>query len=321
MEQMPTPTYPELRPESEPTPADAIAAIGRGDFVVRELIPLADLGRADTEAFARAWPTFPEDRRERVIRAMAELAETNVQYMFGRALRVALADPSPVVRQLAVAALWEDEGTDLISRLLELVENDPSQDVRAEAAQGLAHFAELAAEDELDADVADRLRRTLVAAARDPHEPYVVRRRALETVAVFGRDAEVVDLIRDAYDADDAGLRAGALYAMGRSCDSGWLDALIHEFDSPDAEMRFEAARATGEIGDDRAIPGLASLAIEADTEVRQAAISALGRIGGTAAVNSLRRLARGAGAADREAIEEALEEALVSIDVLRLRT
>src|SRR5262249_6974951 len=136
MGQMPTPTSPEPRPNSDPSPADAIAAIGRSDFTPRDLIPLADLGRADAATFARAWPSFPDEQRERVLRAIAELAETNVQYVFGRALRVALTDPSPVVRQLAVAALWEDEGSDLIPTLLDLVDHDPSQDVRAEAAQG-----------------------------------------------------------------------------------------------------------------------------------------------------------------------------------------
>jgi HEAT repeat protein len=321
MGQMPTPTSPERRPNSDPTPADAVAAIGRGNFTPRDLIPLADLGRADAAMFARAWPLIPEERRERVIRSFAELAETNVQYVFGRALRVALADPSPVVRQLAVAALWEDEGSDLIQTFLDLVDRDPSQDVRAEAAQGLSRFAELAAAQELDADSAERLRQTLVSLADDPREPYVVRRRALETVAVFGRDADIVDLIRAAYDADDAGLQAGALYAMGRSCDTGWIDTLTHEFGSPDAEMRFEAARATGELGDDRAVPGLIGLTSDEDVEVKQVAISALGRIGGAAAVNALRRLARRAGTVDRDLIEEALEEALVSVDALRLRT
>src|SRR6266508_4356377 len=112
MDQMPIPTSLEPRRESEATPADAIAAIGRGDFVPRDLVPLSDLGRADAAALARAWPSFSASIRERVVREIGDLAETNVQYVFGRALRIALADESAVVRQLAVAALWEDLGSD-----------------------------------------------------------------------------------------------------------------------------------------------------------------------------------------------------------------
>jgi HEAT repeat protein len=320
MDQMPTPTSQEPPPNTDPTPADAIAAIGRGDFTPRDLTPLSDLRRADAAALARVWPSFTEADRERVVRTIAELAEANVQYVFGRALRVALTDSSAIVRQLAISALWEDEGLDLVPTLLDLVESDASQDVRSEAAQGLAKFADLAAEDGLEPAIADRLRSTLVAIAGNLDEPYLIRRRALESVAVFGDQSDIVDLIRDAYDADDAGLRAGALYAMGRSLDSGWLEAVVHEFGSPDAEMRYEAARASGELADDGAVPGLVRLATDEDFEIRQAAIGALGKIGGASSVNALRRLAPRVAATDREAVEEALEEALVSVDALRSR-
>jgi HEAT repeat protein len=284
---MPTPTSQEPPPKPAATPADALAAIGRGDFASHELIPLADLGRTDLATFRRAWLAFPVESRERVVRGFAEIAENDVRYQFGRALRVALDDPSEVVRQRAVAALWEDEGSDLIESLLDLAEHDPSQDVRAEACQGLGRFADMAAAEELDDEVVDRLRDLLISLADDPDAPYIVRRRALESVAVFGSDSAIVDLIRSAYDSDDAGVKAAALYAMGRSLDTGWLEAIVYEFDSPDAEMRYEAARAAGEIGDQRAVLGLIDLVSDADAEVRHAAIGALGKIGGTAAVQA----------------------------------
>jgi HEAT repeat protein len=305
----------------QPTPADAIAAIGRGEFTLRDLVPLSDLGRADAAALASVWPTFRPESRERAVRFLTDLAESHVEYVFGRALRVALNDPSPVVRQLAVAGLWEDEGSDLQVRLLEMLREDPSQDVRAEAAHGLARFAQRAAEDDRDPDAAQRLRSALTQAAGSENPSYVVRRRSLGSLAALGRSEATNRLIREAYAADDAGLHAGALYAMGRTCDAGWLDTVLHEFDSPDAEMRFEAARASGELADDRAVPGLSILAGEADTEVRQAAIAALGQIGGTAATNVLRRLAQRAPDADVEAIEDALDEALLGADAMRMRT
>ncbi len=312
----------QARPRNElKTPADAIAALGRGTFHPSDLIPLSDLGRADAAAFRQVWPTLPEQTRITCVRYMAELAEDDVRYTFGRALRVALDDDSPIVRQLAISALWEDDGSDMIDRLLDMLANDPSQDVRAEAAQGLGKFAERAAGEELDHDVASRLYQALVQVAQDDDQPLLVRRRALESVAVFGSDAVIVRLIMAAYDDDDTALKAGALYAMGRSLDLRWLPTVMNEFGSPDAELRYEAARASGQLGDDRAVPGLAYLAREEDVEVRHAAIDALGKIGGTSSVNVLRRLARSAPAVDTEAIEEALEEALISLDALRLPT
>jgi HEAT repeat protein len=318
---MPTLTSQEPPPKPELTPADALAAIGRGDFTSHELIPLADLGRADLANFRRAWSAFPVESRERVVRTFAEIAENDVRYQFGRALRVALDDPSDAIRQRAIAALWEDEGLDLLEALLELVERDPSQDVRAEAAQGLGRFTELAAAEELDDEAADRLRDVLISLGDDPDSPYIVRRRALESVAVFGADPDIVDLIRNAYDADDAGMKAAALYAMGRSLDVGWVETIVYELESDDAELRYEAARAAGEIGDHRAVLGLIDLASDEDAEVRQAAIVSLGKVGGTAAVQALRRLAKVANPIDAEAIEEALDEALLAGDTTRMRS
>ncbi len=318
---MPIPMSQEQPRSTQRTPADAIAALGRGTFHPLDLTPLSDLGRADVAAFRQVWPTLPEQTRIACVRYMAELAEDNVQYTFGRALRVALDDESPVVRQLAVAALWEDDGSDMIERLLDMLAGDPSQDVRAEAALGLGKFAERAAGEELDRDIAERLYQALIQVAQDDEQPLMVCRRALESVAVFGSDSVIVQLISAAYDDDDSALKAGALYAMGRSLDLRWLPTVLDEFASPDAELRYEAARASGQLGDDRAVPGLAHLAREEDIEVRHAAIDALGKIGGPAAVRVLRTLARSAPAVDSEAIEEALEEALISLDALRLPT
>jgi HEAT repeat protein len=241
---------------------------------------------------------------------MDELAEENVDLNFSRALRACLEDPSPAVRQLAIDALWEEESTDLIDRFLSILDSDESQDVRAAAAQGLGKFADQASLGELSADDSNRIWTALVETAANSSEPYIVRRKALESVAVYGSLPEIECLIAEAYDADDPGFHAAALYAMGRTLDRRWLDILISELESEDAEMRYEAARATGAIGDVRAVQGLATVALDEDDEVRQEAIISLGRIGGTGAERILRNLAETADPKDREAIAEALGEA-----------
>jgi HEAT repeat protein len=241
---------------------------------------------------------------------MDELAEENIDLNFSRALRTTLQDSSPAVRQLAIDALWEDDSAALCDRLLAILGTDDSQDVRAAAAQGLGKFADQATKDELQSDVSDRIWRELSEVAANAKEPYIVRRKALESVAVFGSQPEIQNLIADAYDADDAGFHAAALFAMGRTLDKRWLEILIEELDSEDAEMRYEAARATGAIGDVAAVPGLAAAAIDEDDEVREEAIMSLGRIGGPGAERVLRRLAESASPKDQEAIAEALGEA-----------
>ncbi|HEU5430377.1 MAG TPA: HEAT repeat domain-containing protein [Thermomicrobiales bacterium] len=323
---MPTPTFLEPLPNDDdaedaaplaarPPLADTLAGFASGPARPVDVANLSDLDRAEADAFAAAWRAFPEDTRAAIVRAMDELAEDRVELNFGRVLRLALDDPSPVVRQLAVAALWEDERADMLERLRRVLAADASEDVRAEAAKGLGRFAERAAEGGLDGG--DQLRAELLAVAVDPAEPYSVRRRALEAAGAFGADERVRAAIDDFYDSGDQGFRGSALFAMGRSCDARWLNRLLDELEGDEAELRFEAAHACGVIGDPDAIPALLRLADDEDAEVRHAAIDAIGQIGGQAAVRALQAITANADEAAAAEIEEALAEANASIDPL----
>ena len=317
---MPTPTSPEQAPKQQRSPAEALSALGSGTIADQDIAALSDLSVADARALATAWPLFPESVRVDAVRRAVGLTEEHVHYAFGRLFRCALADDSAVVRQLAIAGLWEDERSDLLPILNERLQADESPDVRAEAAQGLSRFADRAAAAELASEASERLYHALLGAARDEGEALIVRRRSLESVAAFGRRGDVAELIQSAYEDDDAALQASALYAMGRSLDRRWLRTVLDEFESPDAEFRYEAARASGQIGDAEAVTGLGSLAQDEDTEVRHAAIQALGSIGGPGATRTLRALQTSASPVDREVIEEALDEASIVTDPVRLR-
>ena len=316
---MPTPTFPEQRPNAPTAPplTATLDTLRAGPVRAEEVARLSDLSREAARTLAVAWPGLPEPVRVAVVRRMDELCEERIDLSFGRALRVALDDESPVVRQLAVAALWEDERSDLPDRLLALIADDPSEDVRAEAARGLGRFADRAAAGELD-EVAGRRLRTALAAAAGEASPHGLRRRALESVGAFAGE-DVRSLIQAAYDSEEHDLQASSLVAMGRSMDPRWVGIVLEELQSPEAELRFEAARASGALGDDRAVPELAPLCQDPDAEVRFAAIGALGQIGGRSAVKILRLLADGAEEADAEMIDAALEEALDSLEPLRV--
>jgi HEAT repeat protein len=296
---------PSKQPTSLPL-ADAILAIGQGDFSHRVLISFSDLDRGKIEQVRHVWALLEPRYRVRFVRALVDLSEESVLYDFNRIFRLGLDDPDSVVRQGAIGGLWEDESTDLIEIFTSLLD-DESQDVQAEAAQALGRFAILAAAGELDDDIADQLFDTLLSVATDESRPYLVRRRALEAVAGFGNRGSIYTLIREAIDDDDHGMRAGALFAMGRTLDARWLDIVTSEFESDDPEMRYEAARAAGEIGDANAVGGLAALCADPDAEVRFGAVSALGKIGSPASLRVLRRLAERASGEEREAIEEAM--------------
>jgi len=261
---------------------------------------------------------MPEDRREAVLRWVHQLTEDRVELTFGRLLRLAITDRSASVRQLALGALWEDGGTDLVAPLVAMVRDDESQDVRAEAAALLGRFIDrLVMEPDLAVDP-EEIREALIKPVRDLAEAPLVRRRALEAVSGFGADEEIADLIDEFYNEGDSALVAGAIRSMGRTLDSRYLATVLAETTSEDAEYRYEAAQAAGEIGDERAIPEVIALLEDEDPEVCTAAVTALGRIGGANVANALRlALGRAESDEEREALSTALEEAMLTVDPL----
>lgn len=293
----------------------SLEAFADGAVRSADVARLSDLDRDAVARFVAEWPLLPDTTRERIVRTMDELVVDRVDLIFGRVLRLALDDPSAVVRQLAVAALWEDERQDLIEPLREILAQDPSPDVRAEAARGLGRFARLAESGELPESVGRLLHDDLLSVASDDRQPALLRQRALESAAVFARDPAIRSLILDAYELDDQAWQGSALFAMGQTHDVSWLPTVIDELASPDALLRYEAARACGVLGDEEAVPELLTCGGDEDAEVRQAAIAALGQIGGRSAIRALQTLSTTADEADQETIEAALEEAFATAD------
>lgn len=297
---------------------EAIAAIQDGDLSETQVARLSDLSRDNERALAAAWDSIPEANRVDLVRRFDELSEERVELNFGRALRIALGDSSAVVRQLAVAGLWEDESSDLLGRLREILENDESPDVRAQAAAALERFASKAAVGSLDDRVASELRNELHLSASQAGAPYAVQRRALESLGPYASDPEVSSLIMEAFDSADHGLQCSALYAMGRSQELRWLPIILEQLESDDPEIRFEAARAAGLLGSADALPVLLQAARDEDAEVRHVAISSIGQIGGRGAVRALERLAEDAGEADLELIEAAIDDVNTLLEPLQ---
>jgi HEAT repeat protein len=300
---------------------EAITAIRDGDLSQTQVARLSDLSRADVRTLAAAWETIPEGNRADLVRRFDELSEERVELNFGRALRVALGDRSAVVRQLAVAGLWEDESSELLERLRIMLENDESPDVRAQAAASLERFSGKAAAGALDETVASDLRDELRRSASDIGAPYAVQRRALESLGPYAADPEISSLIKEAFDSADHGLQCSALYAMGRSQDARWLPTILEQLESEEPEIRFEAARAAGLLGSTDALPVLVQAARDDDAEVRHTAISAIGQIGGRGAVRALERLAEDAGEADLELIQAAIDDVNTLLEPLQSST
>lgn len=290
-----------------------------GSLNHQTLAKLSALAREKVEDFARTWHSLPLAERRRIVRALTEMAQDNVDLDYSDLFVRLLDDEDPDVRIAAIEGLWEDDRASTADRLIALARTDPEVEVRGAAFDGVGRFALRASLDELHGSVAGRVRQVL-AEHVGPDTPVPLRRRAIEAAGYFD-EQPFSDAIERSFASRDPGLRASALRAMGRNCDDRWLPTILREMESEEPVLRFEAVRAAGEMEDERTIPKVVERLEDEDREVRLAALGALGAIGGPRARRALQQVkARGDDEAMVEAAETALEELEIGSDPLGVR-
>jgi HEAT repeat protein len=275
------------------------------------LVELSGISPEEQAHLAQVWPGITLARRREIISRLVDLAEDNFELDFEDVFRLGLGDEDADIRSQSITGLWEEEDPCLISPLLNLLEHDSSEAVRAAAATALGKFIMLGEHQKLRASYTDRICRSLLPILSDSQEPPEIRRRALEAIAPCN-SPKVEIIIREAYGSRNHKLKASAIYAMGRTVDPVWLPLLVREMNNPDAEIRYEAAVACGEIGDEAAVSPLIELIEDSDIEVSLAAIRALGQIGGEEANDYLEEQLEDTSLSP--AFQEAIEQALAEI-------
>jgi HEAT repeat protein len=318
---MDTPTSPAQANEPPISLNECLSQLAAGTFAYGQLPAFSDLSRDGLRTVEAVWPTIDPATRRRLIAEAIDLAEGNVQYRFERLCRLALRDSDSEVRRLAIAGLWEDETRSLLEEIIDIARGDDSIDVRAAAIALLGDALRRLDDAELEPYLVERIGGMVLTVAADERQAALIRRRAVETAGALEQTAQTREIILDAYQHGDATLEAGALLAMGRSLEARWRTIVRSALTSDDPEIRFEAARALGMIGTSDDVADLSELTLEEDTDVRQAAITALGEIGGPGAVRVLRNLAQRASEGDKEAVDDALDAALLANDPLRFPT
>jgi HEAT repeat protein len=206
-----------------------------------------------------------------------------------------LSDLDPEVRSLAIQGLWDYPDPDLIDLLIDIAKRDPDQPVRHRAIAVLGRYVyegemadydfdwgELEAvirKDELPEESYRRVVAFLLDIARDQSAPLDTRRLSIEALG-FSSEPEIVELVEQAYHEPSVEMKAGALFAMGRSGLERWDAYILANLDSPAPQVQLEAVRAAGELFLDEAAPVLLSLADSAtDQNLRYEAIWALGHM------------------------------------------
>lgn len=256
------------------------------------LIRLSNLTGSELTVFRESWQSAGTNRQRGLIAALAQLARDNVETNFESIFRLSLTSDDAEVKLAALIGLEESEDYRLIPVLIRLLDSDPAGTVRQAAAGALGRFALLAETGKIVRRHGEEVFSALVKAVRNAEEEATVRARALQAVAVFTAPG-VQGLIERAYAEDNVVLKAGAVAAMGRTCDAAWLPSVIKELSSDRVELRRAAAAASGELESEEAVPHLIRLTRDDVIEVKEAAITSLGEIGGEVARKVLENLAK----------------------------
>lgn len=242
----------------------------------------SDISKEELEQVKKIWPQVNPARRVALLEDLEELNDTDMTVSFKDFNRFALSDSEPGVRVIAVRMLWEEPENALAHTFTEMMDNDPDATVRSAAASALGMFVYLGELEEIPQPLHQQVVDDLLRVTSGP-DTALVRRRALESLGFSGRE-EVQPLIQSGFDNGDLEWMTSALYAMGRSADPRWEQAVLSTLDHDDARVQAEAVRAAGQlelVSAREMLINLVSQYPELDEDVYAAAIWSLSQIGG----------------------------------------
>lgn len=277
---------------------------------IPQLYRLSDMQADDWAAFTAGWTAVSDERRQVIVRHLADIAEDNFIVDFEPIFSLSFDDSVADIRVAALEGLWDTTNLRLIPRITELLQQDPDEQVQVAAAGALGHYVLMAEWGQLPERILPGLVSTLLALYDDPETAVAVRRVMLEALSPAGHP-RINELIEDAYENGDQATQLSAVFAMGGTADRRWSVTVLAEMESPYEEMRAEAARAAGAIGNSDFVPLLAELAYDEDLAVRLAAITALGHIGGDEVQQILADMFDDPEVEEIDEVLEAVEEAM----------
>lgn len=283
------------------------------DVVVSKIYQLSDLPTREFEQFFDRWQSLESGRKGIIARHMADISEENFIVDFSPFARRLMSDSTADVRLAALDMLWDSSDVALIAPIIERMEQDQDERVRASAAATLGHYLLMIQWGEIDNQYEASIASALLAQFNGAMTPVAIRRAALESISSASLDV-IPELINQAYTNRDPLMQLSAVFAMGRAADSRWSREIRTELDSDDPDMRAEAGRAAGALGSSDFADQLSQIAkFDDHLEAQIAAIYALGQIGNEVASKTLEDIISDEAYADlHEIAEEAMEEMMV---------
>ena len=280
-------------------------------FPARYLYRLSDISPEDLILLKKNWPSVSLTRRQAVMEDIQEFNEEDFLLNFFEVGLLAVEDPDPHVRVMAVVTLAEYEGDDLVPLFIHLAEDDSQVEVRVAATAALGRLVYQGELDQLPAASLKQVEACLIR-IHEGQDAKQVRLSALESLGFSSLD-EVDDLIKKAYQSNEMDWVTSALVAMGRSYNQAWDSSVIAMLGDQRTSIRQEAVRSAGELEITETIPLLKDLLQDSEDSVRQAVIWSMSQIGGEDVQDLLEQMLE---VVEDEDEEQLIESALENLEI-----
>jgi HEAT repeat protein len=273
---------------------------------IEELSALSDLDTLQLDRFSKCWHSLSPLRRRTLLATLGQQADEHIELLFDNINRLALGDPNPNVRKIAIGNLWESEDPSLVTLFRTALNEDDSIEVRTAAVDALGRFVLLSELDDSSLDESNQIVDDLLITLKSSI-PLSLHRACIESLGFSSREDAQTN-VADAYRSGDEELKESSLLAMGRSANPVWRPEILEDLHHPSPQIRAAAARAAGELELHDATQPLVELLEDVSDEVVHIAIWSLGQLGSDAARTSLLEIQTSA--LDPETVKKA-DEAL----------
>ncbi len=262
----------------------------------------------------KIWNQIDPQRRIHLLEDLEELEDMDYTVSFNEVARVALKDPEPDVRIIGIRLLWGVTSEGLAATFIRLMQSDPVDGVRAQAAAGLGYFIYMGELEEINPELLHTCEDALIAAYHRG-KSVLIRRRALESLGYSSRQ-EVPAMIRKAYSISEDDWLNSSLVAMGRSANSRWGKYVLASLENQKVSVQVDAIHAAGELSLEQAREPLLQWLEDGveDEEVFLEIVWALSSIGGEGVRPALEKiLEESDDDEDADIIEDALDNLLMT--------
>jgi HEAT repeat protein len=261
-------------------------------FPVTYLHQFSDLSLENLAALKKVWEDINNDRRANFLRDLEEIQDADTLVCFDEIGKLALLDLDARIRLAGISLLWGASEPRLLPTLIQLLQQDPEETVRASAAGALGPYVLDGELEELDASTLKKVEEALLNVMGSSEKPSV-KQRCLEALGYSSRE-EVTPLIEAAFENEDGRWKASALFAMGRTENQHWKKKILDCLRHPEPEVQLEAIRSAGGLSLPEARKILISMLSrydELDGELQETIIWSLSQIGGEKVFETLEKM------------------------------